>query len=78
MSEQMKEWYFEDGGILLTSVSVKEYHRLQEHLARYYEQEKDDSKLVGTPDYQTITALCTNLRTVLTRDLLSRRRLFSR
>jgi hypothetical protein len=78
MSEDMKNWYFDHGGMVLTSDAVIAYRKLQERMAEFYDQEKDTSKIMSPTDYMVITDLCSKLRTALTRDLLSRKRLFSR
>ncbi|MCC6411163.1 MAG: hypothetical protein IT270_05870 [Saprospiraceae bacterium] len=78
LSDEMKDWYFEEGGMLLTTESVLAYRLLQERMAAYYEREQELEKLMDKNDYYIIINLCSKLRTQLTRDLLSRKRLFSR
>ncbi len=77
ISSKLKDWYFDEGGIILTARSVRAYRRLQGKMAEYYENQKKN-EVLKTEDYGQITKRCSRLRTAMTRDLLSRERLFIR
>lgn len=72
LSCDLRDWYFDSGGIHLSSTSRESYGFLQDEIAAILKKKKKEGK-VSTPDYDTIRKKCSNLRTELTRDLLSRR-----
>ena len=80
-SRKLRDWYFEQGGWLLSRSSREAYGKLQEALwhqetgvlaaqARYTQSR---SGLVQMMEYDTVMRACSTLRTNLTDDLHSRR-----
>jgi hypothetical protein len=74
LSEELRDWYFHVGGVYLSDPARDAYGDLQEAL-------NDPSRsarpaTLTTPDYDLLRDRCSDLRTQLTRDLLSRKRMF--
>jgi len=81
-SADMRNWYFETGGIYLSEHSMAAYSELQEKIWSVLEpiEEKDlDRSVQGSEardlsgHYDSIRLKCSKLRTRLTNDILSRR-----
>lgn len=71
LSEELRDWYFGDGGIFLSRAARRAYGKLQDTIGEI---------LAGRPkgeitdhDYEETRLRCSDLRTQLTEDLLSRR-----
>ncbi len=74
LSEELREWYFSVGGVYLSDSARKAYGNLQEALS---EPVRAPSSITLSPtDYTLLQDLCSKLRTELTHDLLSRKRMF--
>jgi len=73
-SEELRHWYFEIGGVYLSDSARRAYGNLQEALNSPGLAAKA-APLKG-PDYSALQDLCSKLRTELTHDLLSRKRMF--
>jgi hypothetical protein len=73
-SRDLRQWYFTEGGIYLSSESRSMYGSLQEILSVVL-QGAGQGK-ISEEEYERIREACSLLRTELTRDLLSRRRAF--
>ena len=74
-SEALKEWYFEKGGMFLSRTTHnKAYIPLQEAITNTIKQ-KGGPIYEGITDeeYDRIRELCSNLRTHLTEDIISRK-----
>jgi len=74
LSEELRDWYFLAGGWYLSDSARAAYGNLQEAL-------NDPSRPASAnplrdSDYTLLQDLCSRLRTELTHDLLSRKRLF--
>jgi hypothetical protein len=72
MSEALRDWYFQDGGIYLSTKSRTLYTGVQESIATAGAG-RDAGAAVDDPDYDRIRAACSALRSALTNDLASRR-----
>jgi hypothetical protein len=73
-SEDLRNWYFNEGGMFLSESSRKAYGALQKRL--------NDSDIaqgsgsVSGEQYDSLQKRCSKLRTELAHDLLSRKRMF--
>ena len=67
----LRDWYFERGGMYLSRSARAAYGRVQEALGAVLAESKDGA--VSAPDYEAVRTQCSNLRNELTDDLLSRR-----
>ncbi len=70
-SNDLKDWYFNKGGIYLSRGAQNRYADLQKTLT-YVLMGKDLGK-ISNQDYDRVRNKCSALRTELTNDLLSRR-----
>ena len=68
-STALKDWYFTEGGILLSTQTRKAYGKLQEKLNE--ERKVQPADKVGS-DYEEIRLKFSSFRTGLTKDLTSR------
>lgn len=76
MSEQMRDWYFCTGGILMSEKTRALYGVLQEKInAGILKNKKPDENLVEKDEYDTIQKLCSSVRSEMAKDLLSRKKL---
>lgn len=73
-SEDLRQWYFLVGGVYLSDSARKAYGNLQEALNMPASGPRPD--LLSRSDYSVLQDLCSRLRTELTHDLLSRKRMF--
>jgi hypothetical protein len=74
MSTDLKNWYFDRGGILMSKSTRIAFENLQEHITRVYEDHKKNQTEKISNDYDGIVELCHLLRVEMTRDLLSRKK----
>jgi hypothetical protein len=72
-SQGLRDWYFREGGMYLSRQARKAYGELQDTIV-----ELGTSKTgpITDPVYDEVRDKCSQLRTELTDDILSRRRLF--
>jgi hypothetical protein len=70
-SIQLRDWYFQKGGWLLSVNSRKDYGFLQECLQQAIKGKQMNDHITDS-DYDTIQSACSKLRTQLTEDLQSR------
>ncbi len=70
-SEELRDWYFRDGGMYLSRQAQKSYVNLQETITDILKVKKNGK--ITDDDYDTIRDKCSALRTELTNDILSRR-----
>ncbi|HVG16013.1 MAG TPA: hypothetical protein VM935_13670 [Chitinophagaceae bacterium] len=75
MSHAMKEWYFDSGGILMSEKTRNAYGNLQEEINANILAGKKPEDFVDPLEYNRIQKLCSGVRTEMTRDLLSRKKL---
>ena len=81
LSQRLRDWYFDGGGIYLSRRSQDAYGKLQETVDCIYKGKTDKEKSAAinsdeadeTNEYDQIRKKCSTLRTLMTDDLLSRR-----
>jgi hypothetical protein len=73
-SRDLRHWYFNEGGIYLSGDARAAYGKVQETVSAVL-QGGGDGK-ISDEQYEQIRQMCSTLRTELTKDLLSRRRVF--
>ncbi|MBK9983961.1 MAG: hypothetical protein IPP15_16605 [Saprospiraceae bacterium] len=73
ISEKMRDWYFEEGGLLLSMKTRNKYFEVQKKIQVILKDNILDSSLHD--HYDIIRDLFSELRTELTNDLMSRNRL---
>lgn len=71
LTAELRKWYFESGGMYLSTTAREAYGAVQESLTTVLGRNEDGK--VSDSDYDAIRGKCSALRTELTRDLLSRR-----
>jgi hypothetical protein len=71
LTDELRKWYFETGGMYLSTTAQKAYAETQESLTSVLAKDQDGK--VSDPDYDSIRGKCSALRAELTGDLLSRR-----
>lgn len=72
-TNDLRIWYFERGGMYLSSGARHAYGEVQDALDSVLKNNQDGKAKVKDPDYDVVRNRCSELRTELTRDLLSRR-----
>jgi hypothetical protein len=70
-SERLKVWYYETGGIYMSKKSQRSYAALQEKIWGLMKQEEEAD--IAESTYKALQEVGSDLRTELTKDLLSRR-----
>jgi hypothetical protein len=71
LSRDLREWYFESGGMYLSTEARTAYGAVQKSLKSIYS--RSDVERVSEDDYDRIQDKCSTLRSRMTDDLLSRR-----
>ena len=74
LSEELRHWYYFVGGVYLSDSARNAYGDLQESLND--PAWKTSSDPLSAPHYTLLMNLCSKVRTELTHDLLSRKRMF--
>ena len=74
LSEDLRDWYFNVGGVYLSAAARNAYGRLQDALNESSRSARSETLSPG--DYDILRDRCSDLRTELTNDLLSRKRMF--
>ncbi len=72
LSRDMRDWYFDGGGLYLSRQARKAYGDVQDGLQPMIRNAADAR--IGDEEYDLLQARCSRLRTELTSDLLSRER----
>ena len=79
LSKRFRDWYFNEGGIYLSTQARKAYEVVQDRISAAVDKHQHE---LNTPitygkngDYESIRDACSKLRTELTRDLESRKRI---
>ena len=74
MGRELRDWYFEEGGIYLSRQSRARYGELQEGVAAVLATRRArPADPVDADDYEDVRSTCSALRISLTKDLSSRR-----
>jgi hypothetical protein len=78
LSGELRDWFFDEGGIYMSWPTTRAYNALQETLTTVVEKHTSGSVLdpVSIEDYDLVREKCSKLRIELTNDLMSRRRAF--
>jgi hypothetical protein len=76
LSENLRDWYFDTGGLYLSRKAQKAYGYVQKEITNVVGQEKSSEDHIADGEYDAIRDRCSALRTELTKDLLSRKRAF--
>jgi len=71
LCREFRDWYFNEGGIFLSSSARKAYGDLQDRLVKVFVKNAADK--VEPADYEDIRLQCSVLRSEITNDLLSRK-----
>jgi hypothetical protein len=74
LSEELRQWYYFVGGVYLSDPARQAYGDLQKELNE--PPRAPNSNVLSPPDYRLLMNLCSKVRTELTHDLLSRKRMF--
>jgi hypothetical protein len=74
-SSELRDWYFNQGGVFLSKRASKAYGNLQDTIHYVLCKGKKGILLKdnSNDDYEKVRVMCSKLRTELTNDLLSRR-----
>lgn len=72
-SQQLCDWYFNQGGMFLSEKARKAYQQLQDTVDAVLKPRPKGSIDSEGTDYEKVRDQCSRLRTELTADLLSRR-----
>lgn len=79
LSKRFRDWYFNEGGIYLSTQARKAYEVVQDRISEIVDQHQHELNTAITygknGDYERIRDACSKLRTELTRDLESRKRI---
>jgi hypothetical protein len=75
LSKHFQDWYFQDGGILLSSPARQKYGDMQEAMttARLSQEKLSTDAILNEDDYNKVQTACSNFRTAITNELLSRK-----
>ena len=73
LSEEMRDWYFNEGGIWLSAKSRKSYGDAQDTIQAVLAEHKNEKDSLSDFHYEKARKGLSQLRTQLTNDLLSRR-----
>lgn len=78
--KELRDWYFDGGGIYLSADSMDAYRDLQETIRAVIDPDKGKTsqairpeERIRTEDYDAIRDRCSGLRSEMTNDLVSRR-----
>ena len=72
VSEEMCDWYFNNGGLLLSTKTRNKYFKVQKTIQAFVKDKPADYKIDS--EYETIRLLFSQLRSQMTSDLMSRDR----
>jgi hypothetical protein len=73
-SQELRNWYFDEGGIFLSEKARNTYGKLQDTIGAVLSPApKGIVRQRDKDDYEIVRAKCSDLRSQLARDLLSRR-----
>lgn len=73
VSEEMRDWYFNTGGLLLSTKIRNKYFKVQKIIQAFIKCKPANYKIEN--EYETIRLLFSQLRSQLTDDLMSRNRI---
>jgi hypothetical protein len=73
LSSEFTKWYFDGGGMFMSSEAREAYIRLQDEIKKVLDTEKIDPGSSIGGKYEALRERCSQFRTAITDDLLSRR-----
>lgn len=73
VSEKLRDWYFDGGGMLLSNVSRDAYFDVQESIKNILKDGKQN-EFISSVDYDAVRNKFSTLRTEFSNDLMSRKR----
>lgn len=71
LSRDLRDWYFNSGGLFLSRSAMRRYRLLQDALTAFADE--DPRARLESDEYDEVRHLCSRLRTQLTNDVRSRR-----
>ena len=74
-SEEMRDWFFEDGGLLLSAKTRNKYFKVQKSIQKVLESASAEKQREITIEYEGIRNLLSQLRRTMADDLMSRNRM---
>jgi len=75
-SEEMRDWFFVEGGLLLSTKTRNKYFKVQKNIHAILEKKHNEARHQKvTEEYESIRKLFSQFRKEMTDDLMSRRRL---
>lgn len=72
LSIALRDWYYQEGGMYLSGGARRAYSDCQDTLCNIVQKQKDVTINIPDDHYEQARKVCSNLRTWLTRDILSR------
>ncbi len=76
MSVEMRDWYFDSGGILMSESTRTAYGNLQEEINSGILAGKSLHEQLTREEYDSLQSLSSKTRSEMTKDLLSRKKIF--
>lgn len=73
LSSEFTKWYFDGGGMFMSSEAREAYGRVQDEIKDVLDEGKKDTGLSIGKRYEAVREMCSQFRTAITDDLLSRR-----
>jgi len=74
-SEEMRDWFFADGGLLVSTKTRNKYFKVQKNIQKVLEAATAERQSDIIVEYEGIMALLSELRRAMVDDLMSRNRL---
>lgn len=74
-SEEMRNWFFEDGGLLVSTKTRNKYFKVQKNIQKVLEAGPAEKQREITVEYEDIRILLSELRRAMVDDLISRNRM---
>ena len=74
ISEGMRDWFFEEGGLLLSAKTRNKYFKVQKKIKDLLEVRKAPDQTIENIEYDDVRDLFSQFRRAMTDDLMSRSR----
>jgi Zn-dependent oligopeptidase len=72
ISQRMKDWYFDKGGMMLSQEARQQYGRVQQKLTEVWQKTEDKQAKITDDLYESVRVEFSHLRGQMTEDLFSR------
>jgi hypothetical protein len=72
-SRNLRTWYFRKGGMYLSHTARERYGAVQKEIAQVLKHHGTSNQRIVEDDYEAVRQRCSEMRTALTDDLISRR-----